>query len=323
MLTINAFAASDSVLIPVQAAYLPVRGLEQLIMTISRVKKHINPTIHFEGILISMVDSRTVYAREIIELVKENYGESLRIFDTMIPFSVRAAETSATGVSIYQLYPEHKVVKAYEDLTGEVIASAYCGRKGGMAMSRKDVTGKIKLNRFDELFGAGTTEEVHEGDSEIKEIPLAELHEFKYHPFKIRPDGELAEMIESVRQHGALVPGITRTRPEGGYEIFAGYTRRHICEIVGLKTMPMFVRELNDDEACVIMVDSNIQRENILPSEKAKAYKMKYETMKNQGLPGNSLKSIGEENRENYKAVQRYIWLARLNAGLLQMLDNK
>ncbi len=131
MLTINAFAASDSVLIPVQAAYLPVRGLEQLIMTISRVKKHINPSICFEGILISMVDSRTVYAREIIELVKENYGESLRIFDTMIPFSVRAAETSAAGVSIYNLYPEHKVTQAYEDLTGEIIASAHCDSKGG------------------------------------------------------------------------------------------------------------------------------------------------------------------------------------------------
>lgn len=189
-------------------------------------------------------------------------------------------------------------------------------------MSRKDVTGKIKLNRFDELFGAGITEEV-QGDSDIKEIPLAELHEFKNHPFKIRPDGELAEMIESVRQHGVLVPGIARIRPKGGYEIIAGHTRRHICEIVGLKTMPMFVRDLNDDEACVIMVDSNIQRENILPSEKAKAYKMKYDAMKNQGLPGNSLKSIGEENGENYKAVQRYIWLARLNPGLLQMLDNK
>ena len=131
MLTINAFAASDSVLIPVQAAYLPVRGLEQLIMTISRVKKHINPHISFEGILISMVDSRTVYAREIIELVKKNYGESLRIFDAMIPFSVRAAETSAAGVSIYNLYSEHKVAKAYEDLTEEVIASAHCGSKGG------------------------------------------------------------------------------------------------------------------------------------------------------------------------------------------------
>lgn len=131
MLTINAFAASDSVLIPVQAAYLPVKGLEQLIMTISRVKKHINPSIRFEGILISMVDSRTVYAREIIELVKENYGESLRIFDTMIPFSVRAAETSAAGVSIYSLYPGHKVAQAYEDLTGEIIASSCLDSKGG------------------------------------------------------------------------------------------------------------------------------------------------------------------------------------------------
>ena len=108
-------------------------------------------------------------------------------------------------------------------------------------MSRKDVTGKIKLNRFDELFDAGAAEMVNEGDSEIKEIPLSELHEFKNHPFKVRSDGELAEMIESVRQHGVLVPGIARTRPEGGYEIIAGHTRRHICEIVGLKTMPMFV----------------------------------------------------------------------------------
>ena len=190
-------------------------------------------------------------------------------------------------------------------------------------MSRKDVMGKVKLNRFDDLFSASAAETVQGGDSEIKEIPLSQLHEFKNHPFKIRPDKELAEMIESVRQHGILVPGIVRTRPEGGYEIIAGHTRCRICEIVGLKSIPMFVRDMSDDEACVVMVDSNIQRENILPSEKAKAYKMKYEAMKNQGLPGNSLKSIGEENGENYKAVQRYIWLARLNPELLAMLDNR
>lgn len=122
MLTINALSAADSVLIPVQAAYLPVRGLEQLITTISRVKKHINPQIEFEGILVSMVDSRTVYAREIIELVKENYSSNLRVFKTMIPFSVRAAETSAAGVSIFNLYPEHKVAKAYESLTDEILS---------------------------------------------------------------------------------------------------------------------------------------------------------------------------------------------------------
>ncbi len=121
MLTINALSAADSVLIPVQAAYLPVRGLEQLITTISRVKKHINPKISFEGILISMVDSRTVYARDIIELVRENYGDALRVFETMIPFSVRAAEISAAGVSIFNLYPGHKVAKAYESLTEEIL----------------------------------------------------------------------------------------------------------------------------------------------------------------------------------------------------------
>ena len=123
MLTINAFAAADSVLIPVQAAYLPVRGLEQLITSIGKVKKHINPKISFEGLLISMIDSRTVYAREIIEIVKENYGNSLRIFNTMIPFSVRAAETSAVGVSIFKYAPDNPVAKAYDSLTEEVLSN--------------------------------------------------------------------------------------------------------------------------------------------------------------------------------------------------------
>ncbi len=123
MLTINAFAASDSVLIPVQAAYLPVKGLEQLIRTISRVKKYINPQIDFEGILISMLDSRTIYAREIISLIRDHYGDALHVFESMIPFSVRAAETSAAGVSIFKLYPKHNVTKAYEALTEEVLAN--------------------------------------------------------------------------------------------------------------------------------------------------------------------------------------------------------
>lgn len=124
MLTINALAAADSVLIPVQAAYLPVRGLEQLITTISRVKKHINPKIEFEGILISMVDARTVYAREITEIVRANYGESIKVFEHTIPFSVRASETSAAGVSIFELAPNHKVTEAFEDVTDEIVAQS-------------------------------------------------------------------------------------------------------------------------------------------------------------------------------------------------------
>lgn len=122
MITVNALTASDSVLIPVQAAYLPVKGLEQLITTIFRVRKHLNPRIQFEGILISMLNARTNYAKDIIELITEYYGESIPIFDSRIPFSVKAAETSAAGVSIFSLDKKHPVAGAYEELTKEVLA---------------------------------------------------------------------------------------------------------------------------------------------------------------------------------------------------------
>ena len=188
-------------------------------------------------------------------------------------------------------------------------------------MSRTKALEKVKLTRFDDLFG-GKEEPVVEA-GEVKQIPISELHEFHNHPFQIRSDEELEEMIESVRQHGVSVPGIVRSRKEGGYEIIAGHTRRHVCELLGIDTMPVFVKDLDDNEASLIMVDSNIQRENILPSEKARAYKIKYDAMKNQGKEGNSLQKMSEESGENYKSIQRYIWLARLNDNLLGMVDNK
>lgn len=122
MITVNSLTASDSVLIPVQAAYLPVKGLEQLIKTICRVKKHLNPEIKFEGILISMLNARTNYAKDIMELIREYYGDAILIFESKIPFSVKAAETSAAGVSIFTLDKKHPVAQAYEKLTEEVIA---------------------------------------------------------------------------------------------------------------------------------------------------------------------------------------------------------
>ena len=122
MITVNSLTASDSVLIPVQAAYLPVKGLEQLIKTICRVKKHLNPEIKFEGILISMLNARTNYAKDIMELIREFYGDAIPIFESKIPFSVKAAETSAAGVSIFTLDKKHPVAQAYEKLTKEVIA---------------------------------------------------------------------------------------------------------------------------------------------------------------------------------------------------------
>lgn len=123
MITINVLSAADSVLIPVQAAYLSVRGLEQLITTIAKVKKNINPKLQFEGILISMVDMRLNYAKDIIDLVKENYGNDIPIFESMIPFSVRASEISAAGVSIFKNNERHPVAKAYESLTEEVLSN--------------------------------------------------------------------------------------------------------------------------------------------------------------------------------------------------------
>lgn len=149
-------------------------------------------------------------------------------------------------------------------------------------MSRIKALKNVKLTSFDDLFGGKVVEETAEmGD--VKEIPLSELHEFHNHPFQIRSDEELEEMIESVREHGVLVPGIVRKREQGGYEIIAGHTRKHVCEVLGLETMPVFVKELNDDEASMVMVDSNIQRENIQPSEKAKAYdKFKYQMQQRQ-----------------------------------------
>ena len=189
-------------------------------------------------------------------------------------------------------------------------------------MSRTKVLENVKLTSFDDLFGGKNIEKAAEA-GDVKEIPLSELHEFHNHPFQIRSDEELAEMIESVREHGVLVPGIVRKRKEGGYEIIAGHTRKHVCEILGFETMPVFVKEMDDDEASLVMVDSNIQRENIRPSEKAKAYKIKYDAMKNQGKAGNSLKMMSEESGENYKLIQRYMWLARLNDDLLALVDNK
>ena len=135
----------------------------------------------------------------------------------------------------------------------------------------------------------------------------------------------MQEMIESIREYGVLMPGIARPMKGGGYEIIAGHRRKYACEMVGLSTMPMFIRDYTDDEATIIMVDSNIQREDILPSEKSKAYRMKYDAMKHQGSKagGLTLGELGEAAGESAKTVQRYIWISRLADELLDMVDTK
>ena len=189
-------------------------------------------------------------------------------------------------------------------------------------MNKRGSADKIKLSSFDDLFG---TQEAGTGTEQVQEIPLCELHEFRGHPFKVVDDEKMQETVESIKNYGVLMPGIARPRAEGGYEIIAGHRRRHGCELAGLSTMPMFVRDYTDDEATIIMVDTNIQREDILPSEKARAYSMKYEAMKHQGKKGtgNRLDEVGEAAGESGKTVQRYIWLSRLSDELLEMVDKK
>ena len=182
---------------------------------------------------------------------------------------------------------------------------------------------KVKIEKFEDLFGGCAGQE--SSVEQIINAPLADLHTFKDHPFRVVDDEKMEETTESIRQYGVLVPGIARPRAGGGYEIIAGHRRKRGSELAGKTQMPVIVRNYTDDEATIIMVDSNIQREDILPSEKARAYKMKYEAMKHQGKKSgkNTLDEVGEAAGENAKKVQRYIWLSRLSDELLEMVDTK
>ena len=181
-------------------------------------------------------------------------------------------------------------------------------------MSKTGSAAKVKLNSFDDLFGSSEMQTA--GSEQIINAPLAELYDFKNHPFRVVDDEKMEETTESIRQYGVLVPGIARPRAGGGYELIAGHRRKRGSKRAGKSEMPVIVRNYSDDEATIIMVDSNIQREDILPSEKAKAYKGKKSGK-------NTLDEVGEAAGENAKKVQRYIWLARLSEELLEMVDTK
>lgn len=200
-------------------------------------------------------------------------------------------------------------------------------------MSRERVGKKIKLNGYDDLFNS--SEEQTEKE-QLKELSLSELHAFKNHPFKIFDDQKMADLIESIKENGILVPLIVRKDNEG-YEIIAGHRRKYACEKLGIEIVPTIIKELSDDEATIMMVDSNIQREEILPSEKAFAYKMKLDAMKRQvGRPKNNCDQVGynydgkksveilaEEMKESRNQIQRYIRLTYLIKELLDMTDIK
>ena len=191
-------------------------------------------------------------------------------------------------------------------------------------MSKNASALKVKLSSYDELFGAANAPATSD-KNQIVNVALGELHTFQNHPFKVNDDKEMEELAESIREHGVLIPGIVRPRAEGGYELIAGHRRKHGSELAGKTEMPVIVREYTDDEATIMMVDSNIQRESILPSEKAKAYALKYEALKHQGKKSgkSTLDQVGEAAGENAKKVQRYLWLSKLSDPLLQLVDEK
>ena len=198
----------------------------------------------------------------------------------------------------------------------------------------KNSAKKIELASVDDLF---STEEGRQDAKleKIQEIPLSELHPFRNHPFKVKDDEAMMETADSIKQYGVLVPAIARPDPEGGYELVAGHRRHRASELAEKETMPVIVRDLDDDAATIIMVDSNLQREILLPSERAFAYKMKLEAVKHQGARTDltsrqlgeksqtSIQKVADQAGESQRQVQRYIRLTELIPELMDMVDEK
>lgn len=194
-----------------------------------------------------------------------------------------------------------------------------------MTKRKSDFT--LPMNSLDELFSS--QEERDDAKLErVKEIPLTELYPFKNHPFKIQNNGEMKLLIESIQKFGTLTPALARPVPEGGYELISGHRRLAACQVLGIETMPVIVRNMSDDEAVIAMVDANLQREHILPSEKAFAYKMKLDAIKHQGKASVqvaekllSVEKVAEDAGESKDQVRRYIRLTYLIPELLSMVD--
>ena len=194
----------------------------------------------------------------------------------------------------------------------------------------------VSLKGADDIFSTEESRQEQQRE-QVQQIPIGELFPFKDHPFKVLDDESMQRTVESVEQYGVLSPLIARPRPEGGYEIISGHRRQHAAQLAGLDTLPVIVRNMDDDAAVLLMVDSNLQRENILPSERAFAYKMKLEALKNQGarsdltcgqighkLNGAKARDIvADESGDNARNVQRFIRLTNLVPELLDMVDEK
>ena len=193
--------------------------------------------------------------------------------------------------------------------------------------------GNISLSSYDDIFQTDQSREEAQQER-VQEIKLSDLHPFKGHPFKVVDDEAMQKTVESIAQFGVMTPAIARPRPEGGYELIAGHRRHHASELAGKDTMPVIVRDMDDDAATILMVDSNLQRETLLPSERAFAYKMKLEAIKHQGqrtdltssqvgMKLQAMDIVGQEAGDSRNQVHRYIRLTELIPELLDMVDEK
>lgn len=191
----------------------------------------------------------------------------------------------------------------------------------------------MKMPAIADMFSSEADRQRESGDL-VTEVPLSELHPFVNHPFEVRDDEDMQKLVDSIKENGVLTNLTVRPRAEGGYEIISGHRRQHAAELAGLETLPVIVRQMDDDAAIILMVDSNLQREHILPSERAFAYKMKLDAMKNQGTRSDltstqvvsklrSNEKLGAENNQSRETVRRFIRLTNLIPELLDMVDNK
>jgi len=316
MMTVNALVAADSVIIPSQPNFLSTKGLNLLLRSISKIKRQINPRLKIDGILLTMVDNRTNNAKAIISSLRSTVGENIRVFRSEIPFSVRAAECSLSGESIFSHDRNGKVAAAYEALTKEVTEiEERAKNRSGPDRVRFMNDAERKENKLPRIY----------------DIPLSEIDDFPDHPFKVKLDEDMDQLVQSIKERGIITPVTLRPKEDGRYEIVSGHRRKKACELAGFDTVKAEVREMTRDEAIILMVESNLQRSVILPSEKAFSYKMRLEAMNRQGqrtdltsgpvVPKFSRDVLGDKAEESGRQVSRYIRLTELIPELLDLVD--